>query len=307
MNVIEVEGLRKEIRRRGGRVVALAGLDLCVPAGGVYGFLGPNGSGKTTTIRCLLGLARPTSGTCRLLGAEVPRGLHRVIGRVGSLVETPGLNPGMTARQILEVHARIGAVDRRRVDAVLAQVGLSGRDAEAVRGFSLGMRQRLGVALSLLKDPEVLVLDEPANGLDPAGIREMRELVRRLGDEGRTVFVSSHQLSEVEQTCDRVAILARGRAVAEGTVAEVLGSEQPTVMLVRVGDHSEALAALAAAGIEAFSSDGRLRVSVPPAGAHTITRVLGAAGLWLSELRPDETSLEEVFLRLTGDEELGTP
>ncbi|MGH9278433.1 MAG: ABC transporter ATP-binding protein [Acidimicrobiales bacterium] len=312
MNVIEVEGLRKEIRRRrGGKVSAVAGLDLIVPAGGVFGFLGPNGSGKTTTIRCLLGLARPTGGSCRLLGAAVPGGLRQVTGRVGALVETPGLNPGMTARQIMLVHARIAGMSRRRADDVIAQVGLAGRDAEAVKGFSLGMRQRLGVALALLKDPEVLILDEPANGLDPAGIREMRQLVRRLGDEGRTVFLSSHQLAEVQQICDRVAILARGRAVAEGTVADVLATEQSGTMLVRVPDHASALSALSAVGIEAVADGDALRVTVPPGGLRgpyglegpaTITAVLGASDIWLSELRPDEASLEDVFLRLTGDD-----
>ena len=305
MNVIEVEGLRKEIRRRrGGPVIALAGLDLSVPEGGVYGFLGPNGSGKTTTIRCLLGLARHTRGTVRLLGADVPRGLRHVVGRVGSLVETPGLNPGMTARQILRVHARIAGVDRRRTGQVLTQVGLDSRGDEPVRGFSLGMRQRLGVAVALLKDPAVLMLDEPANGLDPAGIREMRELVRRLGDEGRTVFLSSHQLAEVQQVCDRVAILARGRVVAEGTVAEVLAAGKPATMLVRVPDHPAALAALAGSGIDAAPDGDMLRVRVPAAGAEAITRALASSGLWLSELRPDQVSLEDVFLRLTeGDGE----
>src|SRR5205823_7984747 len=191
------------------------------------GFLGANGSGKTTTIRCLLGLARPSGGRCRLLGAALPGGLRAVIGKVGSLVEAPGLNPGISGRETLTILATAGGIAGQRVDAVLAQVGLAERGDDLVRGYSLGMRERLGLGVALLKDPEVLVLDEPANGLDPGGIREVRELIRRLGREGRTVFLSSHLLAEVEQVCDRVAIVARGRMVATGSVAEVLAAARP--------------------------------------------------------------------------------
>src|SRR6266545_1862260 len=160
MGVIEVEGLRKDYRRSHGRVVStLAGLDLTVPAGGVFGFLGPNGSGKTTTIRCLLGLARPSAGSCSLLGAEVPGQLAGVIQRVGVLVETPGINPGLSGRKTLEVLASVASVSPSRVGTVLDRVGLAERAGDAVRGYSLGMRQRLGIAIALLKDPEVLVLD----------------------------------------------------------------------------------------------------------------------------------------------------
>ena len=191
--VIEVDGLRKEYRRRrGGRVRAVDGLDLSVPAGGVFGFLGPNGSGKTTTIRCLLGLSRPTGGRCSLLGADAPSQLSTVIGQVGALVEAPGLNPGMSGRQTLVILATSVGIGQRRVDDVLDTVGLADRAEDLVRGYSLGMRQRLGLAVALLKDPELLILDEPANGLDPAGIREVRQLVRQLAADGRTVFLSSH-------------------------------------------------------------------------------------------------------------------
>src|SRR5207244_1283702 len=159
---------------------------------------------------------------CRLLGASPPGDLPAVIGRVGSLVEAPGLNPGISGRETLTILDTVGGIGRRRVDAVLDQVGLAERGDDLVRGYSLGMRERLGLGIALLKEPEVLVLDEPASGLDPAGIREVRELVRALGAEGRTVFLSSHLLAEVEQVCDRVAIVARGRTVATGSVAEVL-------------------------------------------------------------------------------------
>ena len=300
-NVIELHGLRKEVRSRRGRVVAVAGLDLEVPAGGVFGFLGPNGSGKTTTIRCLLGLARPTAGDCRLLGARVPRDLPRVIGRVGALVEAPGVNPGMTAEQTVSVLAVVAGVGPRRVADVLEQVGLADRADDATRGYSLGMRQRLGVAIALLKDPELLILDEPANGLDPAGIREMRDLLRRLGDEGRTVFVSSHQLVEVQQVCDRVGIVVAGRAVATGTVAEVMAGSASAATLVRVSNRRAGYAALRAAGYAVEPVEGYLRVSgAPEDDPGQIARALGEHGLWPSELRPEEISLEDVFLQLTG-------
>src|SRR5688500_11400837 len=221
--VIEVHGLRKEYRKfRGGQTVALAGLDLEVPAGGVYGFLGPNGSGKTTTIRCLLGLAQPTAGVCRLLGAAAPSDVGTVIRRVGAIVETPALFPTMSGRRNLSLLARTEGIGGAAVDRALERVGLAERAGDQVRTYSLGMRQRLGLAQALLKDPEILLLDEPANGLDPAGIKEIRELLRSLGDEGRTVFVSSHLLVEIQHTCDRVAILTERRCIASGTVEDVL-------------------------------------------------------------------------------------
>ena len=203
--VIEIEGLRKEYRRlRGGRTIAVDGLDLEVPEGGVFGFLGPNGAGKTTTIRCLLGLVAPSAGTVRLLGSEVPKGLPGVIGKVGAIVETPALFPRFSGRRNLQILARIDGIGKATIEEVLTRVGLADRGDDAVRAYSLGMKQRLGIAAALMKDPQVLVLDEPANGLDPAGIVEVRELVRSLGAEGRTVFISSHILSEIQHTADQV-------------------------------------------------------------------------------------------------------
>jgi ABC-2 type transport system ATP-binding protein len=300
--VIEVDGLRKEYRRRrGGRVLAVDGLDLSVPAGGVFGFLGPNGSGKTSTIRCLLGLSRPSAGHCRVLGAESPRGLPGVIGRVGALVEMPGLNPGVSGRQSLGVLATSAGIGRPAVDAVLERVGLAERADDLVKSYSLGMRQRLGLAVALLKDPEVLVLDEPANGLDPAGIREIRELVRRLGAEGRTVFLSSHLLGEVEQVCDRVAILARGRTVASGSIAEVLSAARPNAMWVVVADLAGGARTLTAKGFFAEIDGDRIRVDIQPEQAESVTRALVADGLFPTELRPVETSLEDAFFALTDE------
>jgi ABC-type multidrug transport system ATPase subunit len=298
--VIEVEGLRKEYRRvRGNRTVALDGLDLAVRRGGVFGFLGPNGAGKTTTIRCLLGLVRPSGGRCRLLGEE-PSGLHRVIRRVGSIVESPTMYPRFSARRNLELLGRISGVGRARVREVLDEVGLAERADDQVKTYSLGMKQRLGIAGALLKDPEVLILDEPANGLDPAGIVEVRELMRRLGSQGRTVFVSSHILNEVQQTADRVAILAKGRQVTTGPVHEVLSAGHATGLVVRLDDVAEGLRILGEAGIDARVDDGLIRVGLPPADAARVTRTLADRGLYLTELRADEANLETVFLQLTG-------
>jgi ABC-2 type transport system ATP-binding protein len=302
VDVIEVAGLRKEYRRlRGGARVAVDGLDLAVPEGGVFGFLGPNGAGKTTTIRCLLGLVAPTAGTCRLLGTDVGGGLHQVIGRVGSIVETPALFPTMTGRRNLELLGRLHGIGRRRVAETLERVGLAERGDDLVKRYSLGMRQRLGLAGALLKDPEVLILDEPANGLDPAGIKEVRDLLRGLGGEGRTVFVSSHLLSEVRQTCDRVAILARGCCVAAGPVDQVLANGHRAGLLVRLDDLDRGQAVLAAAGIPAAADGEVLRVALSPEEASSVTKALAGQGLYLTELRPDEADLETVFLELTGE------
>src|SRR5947208_5013087 len=290
MGVIELHGLRKEYRRiRGGRTMAVDGLDLDVPDGGVFGFLGPNGAGKTTTIRCVLGLVRPNAGSLKLLGADVSSGLAGVIGKVGSIVEQPALFPRFSGRRNLEILGRIHRVGRGTIDGVLERVRLSERADDAVRTYSLGMKQRLGIAAALLKDPSVLLLDEPANGLDPAGIVEVRELIRTLGAEGRTVFVSSHILSEVQQVADRVAILTRGRCVTDGPVAEVLASAGGARgVLVRLdGDLAAGARALHEAGITANVEDGALRADVVPADASRVTKALADRGMYLTELRPD--------------------
>jgi ABC-type multidrug transport system ATPase subunit len=297
--VIEIRGLRKEYRSlRGPRRVAVDGLDLDVPAGCVFGFLGPNGSGKTTTIRCLLGLVRPTAGSLRLLGAEVPGRLPEVVGRVGSIVETPQLFPTMSGRRNLMLLARLHGIGRNRVDAVLERTGLSERGDDLVRRYSLGMKQRLGVAAALLKDPALLVLDEPANGLDPGGIREIRLLLRELAREGRTVFISSHLLGEVAQTCDAVAILRRGRCVASGPVDAVL-ADRPTALVVRVADLDAGAEILRSEGLATERLDGHLRVAAAVADGARVSQVLGEAGHWVSELRAEDVSLEDLFLELT--------
>ncbi len=302
-NVIEIQGLCKEYRRGKSRRAAVDGLDLSVPEGGVYGFLGPNGSGKTTTIRCLLGLVRPTRGQLRLLGRDVPDGLAVALRAVGAIVESPALFPTMTGRENLRLLGAIDGIGKRRVEEVLDEVGLADRGGDLVRKYSLGMRQRLAIAATLLKDPALLVLDEPANGLDPAGIRQVRELMRRLVGEGRTVFLSSHILAEVEQTCDRVAILRRGRCVAEGTVGSVLASAGRSGLIVKVDDLAAGHDALRRRGIAAERQDGHLRVDVAVEAAGRVSEALAGEGQWVTELRPEEHTLEDLFLELTSDDE----
>jgi ABC-2 type transport system ATP-binding protein len=301
MNAIEIRGLGKEYRKlRGGKTVALDGLDLTVEEGGVFGFLGPNGSGKTTTIRCLLGLSRPTAGSCTVLGSDPTTSLPEVLARVGAIVETPALFPTFSGRKNLELLAGILRLPSLRVDQVLETSGLTDRASDLVKSYSLGMKQRLSIAAALLKDPQLLILDEPANGLDPAGIRHVRGLLRRLGAEGRTVFVSSHLLSEVQQTCDHVAILSRGRCVASGPVNEVLQRGRTDAMLIRLHNPEAGLAVLRAAGVEVALQGEMVRAACEPGRGDFLSEVLAREGLYPMELRTEELDLETVFLELTG-------
>jgi len=313
MSVIEVEGLRKEYRRfRKGRTLAVDGLDLSVPEGGVFGFLGPNGSGKTTTIRCLLGLIHPSAGRCTVLGVDAQRDLPTVIAKIGSIVEAPAMFPGFSGRKNLRLLGAVDGIGAKAVDAALERVDLAERGGDLVKHYSLGMKQRLGIAAALLKDPSLLILDEPANGLDPAGIVEIRQLLRRLGDEGRTVFVSSHLLSEVQHICDGVAILSHGRLVRAGAVADVLASGHAAGLIVKLDDLEAGEAALRAKGIQVVREADHLRAAVAPEEAATVSKILAGKRLYLTELRPDQADLETVFLELTSDhdpvtEQEGTP
>jgi len=302
MAVIEIEGLRKEFRRlRGGRNVAVDGLDLSVEHGGVYGFLGPNGAGKTTTIRCMLGLVAPSAGMTRVLGSDTKH-LHTVIDRIGSIVETPTYFPTFSGRRNLRLLGRVDGIGPAAVEAVLERVGLADRADDIVKHYSLGMKQRLGIAAALLREPELLILDEPANGLDPAGIKEVRQLLRMLADEGRTVFLSSHLLGEVQQVCDHVAILARGKCIAQGPVADVLARGEAARMVVKTEDMENALEVLRAAGFEAVINPDHILVTAPAGEGSRITRALASKRMYVSELRPMEVSLEDVFLDLTKDD-----
>jgi ABC-2 type transport system ATP-binding protein len=297
--VIQTQGLRKTFSGRGGRRVAVDGLDLVVAAGGVHGFLGPNGSGKTTTIRMVLGLSRPDSGTIRLFGAEVPAALPTVIGRVGAVVEQPRLFPGFTGRRNLQILARSVGVGDDVVERALGTVALQDRADDRYRGYSLGMKQRLAIAATLLKSPDLLVLDEPTNGLDPSGIREMRDLVRELAAAGTTVLISSHILAEVQQVCDSVSIIGRGRLLASGTVADVLDAGSTgTVVRVRVADPVAASAVLGGAGW-VVQPDGDAMLVSGAGDPASITRALADAGHYLSELIPVRPDLETAFLQIT--------
>ncbi|MBI9113514.1 ABC transporter ATP-binding protein [Sanguibacter suaedae] len=302
---VSTRGLRKTYRSRRGRQVAVEGLDLDVPLGGVHGFLGPNGSGKTTSIRMLLGLVRADSGTMTLFGEEVPERLPQVIGRVGAIVESPTFFPHFTARKNLQLLARaIGAPDGA-VEKVLEDVGLADRAGDRFRTYSLGMKQRLAIAATLLKDPELLIFDEPTNGLDPAGIREIRTTMRTLADQGKTVLVSSHILAEVEQVADTVSIIGHGRLIASGRVSDIIGSATSSVR-VGVADRPTALTVLDAAGLT-VRLDGHDHLLVDGVDDPAqITRLLAGQGLYVHELVPLTAGLESVFLELTAGQGPGT-
>ena len=304
---VEAYNLRKVYRTRRGRHPAVDGLDLRVPLGGVHGFLGPNGSGKTTTIRMLLGLVAADSGYIRVFDREVPLHLAQVIDRVGAIVEQPKFFPAFSGRKNLTLLARAIGAPRGRVYTVLEEVGLADRARDKFRTYSLGMKQRLAIAATLLKDPSLLIFDEPTNGLDPAGIHEIRSTMRDLAGRGKTVLVSSHILSEVQQVADTVSIIGRGRMLAEGTVAEILDAAGEQQARVGVSDPAQAAAILNAAGFLVSASGRHLNVGAANGqlDLSQITRVLADRGLYVEELVPVRRDLESVFLELTADDRLG--
>jgi ABC-2 type transport system ATP-binding protein len=291
--VIEVHGLTK----RYGSTVAVQDLSFAVTAGRVTGFLGPNGAGKSTTMRVILGLVRPSAGTTTVLGRPY-RELDRPEKRVGALLETFDAHPGRSGRNHLRVLALAGGIPRSRVDEVLALVELGQAGRRRVKGYSLGMRQRLGLAAALLGDPEVLVLDEPANGLDPQGIRWLRDFLRSLATEGRTILVSSHVLAEVAQTVDDVVIIHRGRLVRQATIAEV-EALAARATLVRSPDAARLVSLLTGEGVEATAvGEDRVTAHAP---TERVGEIAAAHGVVLHELTAERASLEEVFLELTGE------
>jgi ABC-2 type transport system ATP-binding protein len=291
--MIEVENLSK----RFGKTQAVAGLSFQVDPGTITGFLGPNGAGKSTTLRSVLGLVHPDAGRATVLGVPY-RELDRPIHRVGAVLEASEVHPGRSGRNHLRVLAAAAELPRSRVEEVLTLVELSGSARRRVKGYSLGMRQRLGLAAALLGDPEVLVLDEPANGLDPAGIRWLRDFLRSLAKEGRTILVSSHVLAEVAQTVDRVVIIHRGRLVQQASIAEVLAGAQGATR-VRSPDGGRLRELLAAEGVAINEADGALLVDTPP---ERVGELAAANGIVLHELTVERATLEEVFLELTGGE-----
>jgi len=292
---------RDLVKRYGERIVAVNGLTLRVRRGEVYGFLGPNGAGKTTTLRMILGLIRPTSGEVTVL-SEAP-GTANGLRRIGGMIEGPAFYPFLSGRDNLRVMARYAGVPEERIEPVLAEVELAERGGDAFGTYSQGMKQRLGVAAALLKEPELLILDEPTNGLDPAGMAEMRALIRDLGRGGRTVLLSSHLMTEVEQICDRVGIIRKGRLVTEGTVEDLRAEDALRIKAEPQDEARRLIAAMHGVG-EVTVHDGHLRIATDPARSAAINRELVSAGLNVSEVCVERASLEDVFLELTQESEV---
>ena len=300
---IQTSGLTKQF----GDQLAVNEIDLSVPAGSVFGFLGPNGSGKTTTIRMLLGLAEASSGEIKLLGQDIPKQLEHALPQVGALVEGPAFYPFMSGRNNL---IRIDSADRfsdsatrlKRVDAALERVGLTNAANKKVHAYSLGMKQRLGLANALLKPRKLLILDEPTNGLDPQGTREVRNLIRSLTSEGITIFLSSHLLSEIEMLCSHIAVMSAGKIVAQGEI-EDLRNEEPTRLILRTSKVDQAVEILKENGIEKakirgdqITSDVEPNLDVAALNAKLVRKKVDVL-----EIRLERSSLEEKFVKLTGE------
>ncbi|MER6037438.1 MULTISPECIES: ATP-binding cassette domain-containing protein [unclassified Streptomyces] len=298
MSVIRTAGLT----RRFGDVTALDGLTLELPRAGVIGLVGPNGSGKSTLIRMLLGLIAPTSGTAEVLDEPISTP-GRYLSRVGALVESPAFMPGLSARANLMSLARLRGLPASRVEDVLQIVGLTGRDAEPVKQFSLGMKQRLGIAAALLPDPKLLILDEPTNGLDPSGIVEIRGLLADLAEAGRTVIVSSHLLAEIETVCDFLVVIRFGHLVYSGPVTDLLARTKQRIEITaeHERDTSSLLALLSADGWQVeHTASGRLSVTADERQGAELNRCAARGGITLTSMTPVRGSLEEIFLQMTG-------
>ena len=291
----------RSLVKRYGDLLAVDHVDLTVETGDVFGYLGPNGAGKTTSRRMLLGLIRPTSGAARLFGRDPVLDGARALDGVAGFVEGPRFYPYLTGRKNLRLLADLdGHGARTRIDEVLALVDLSDRAKDRVGGYSHGMRQRLGIAASLLRNPQLLLLDEPTTGLDPAGMRDMRDLVRRLAGEGITVLLSSHLLAEVEELCNRVAIIQKGRILYEGALASLLASAASGYVLRALDVEQAAEVCRAQAGIaDVRALDGEVRFSADEDAVAALTVELGRAGVGITALVPQTVSLEELFLGMT--------
>src|SRR3989440_3216318 len=295
--IVETHGLTK---RYGSGVLAVNSIDMSVRRGEVYGFLGPNGAGKTTTLRMLVGLIRPTSGTATAAGH--PPGNPAGLAKIGSLIESPGFYPYLSGRENMRVIADLAGVGYKRVEEVLDMVELGSRAGRKFGTYSTGMKQRLGVAAAVLKDPELLILDEPTNGLDPQGMAEMRKLIKDIGQGERTVLLSSHLLGEVEQICDRVGVISNGKLVTQSTVQELLGEEGVLVRAQPIEQAQDILTRMLGAA-SVVHEDGYFHLKTDPARSMEINQQLINAGVGVSELRPFERSLEEVFFQLTGEKQ----
>ncbi|WP_432032072.1 ABC transporter ATP-binding protein [Streptomyces antibioticus] len=302
-DVIRTRGLTK--RYRGGRL-AVDRLDLAVPAGSVFGFLGPNGSGKTTTIRMLMGLIEPTAGSARVLGQPMPRAARRVLPQIGALIEGPALYGFLSGRDnLLRLDAADPTADprtrRTRVAAALDRVGLTAAAGKKAKAYSLGMKQRLGLAAALLRPRRLLVLDEPTNGLDPQGMREIRALVRELASDGTTVFLSSHLLDEIEQVCTHAAVMARGRLITQGAVADLAAGARGRLVVTTpdTGDAARVLKEQGAADVTA--EEDRVTADPPDRDLAEVTAALVTAGVRVRGLAVERASLEDAFVALTGE------
>jgi len=307
----------KELTKTFGSLVAVNNLELEVMRGDVFGFLGPNGSGKTTTIRMLLGLIRPTSGHISIFGMDNSSHMQGILPRLGAIIETPVFYPYLSGIDNLRSVAagsgmKLGKASQQRIDEVLDIIDLRSQSNDAFRKYSLGMKQRLGIGAALLTDPELVLLDEPTNGLDPAGVHEIRQLIQRLAALGKTVFVSSHILYEIQQICNRVAILQKGRLLRQGNVQDLL--RQGEQLIVRLNTPDETQAAMLtlqkaregiATWLKAVSIDSSepnkpvLRIDAPVARSSEITALLAQRNLFIAEMHPSQASLEEIFLELT--------
>jgi ABC-2 type transport system ATP-binding protein len=301
---VSTNGLSK---RFGDRTV-VDQVDLAIPAGSVCGFVGPNGAGKTTTIRMLLGLIRPTAGSGSILGGRLTEPAT-YLRKVGALIEAPAFYPQLSGRDNLRALARLGQLNLKTVEPALARAGLTARAGDKYRSYSLGMKQRLGIAAAMLPDPELLILDEPTNGLDPAGIVEMRGLIRSFADDGMTVLVSSHLISEIEQICDYVVMIRAGRLVHQGSVADLRATQQRDVIAApeHDGDLEQLAKVLAAAGCTTTVQPAEHTVRVETAGlsAADLNRLAAGNGITLRQLAEQTRSLERAFFALTGTDDAG--
>jgi ABC-2 type transport system ATP-binding protein len=296
-------------KRFGDRTV-VDQVDLAIPSGSVCGFVGPNGAGKTTTIRMLLGLIRPTRGSGTILGGSLTEPAS-YLTKVGALIEAPAFYPQLSGRDNLKAIARLGQIPISAIEPALVRTGIAARAGDRYRSYSLGMKQRLGIAATLLGDPELLILDEPANGLDPAGILEMRSLIRSFADDGLTVLVSSHLISEIEQVCDYVVMIRAGRIVHQGSVAELRATQQPDILAAPEHDHDrERLAEIfEAAGclVTERHSEGGMVVEEANLSAADLNRLAAGHGITLRQLSERTRSLERAFFALTGTESADVP
>ena len=296
--VVETRNLTK----RFGKIIAVDELSIEGFRGEVFGFLGPNGSGKSTAMGMILGLIAPTSGSVSVFGLDVTRHLPDILSRTGALTESTGFYPYLSGYENLRYFARItGGISGSRIEEVLEMVDLKSRANDPFSNYSLGMKQRLGLASALLGDPEFIILDEPTNGLDPAGMKEIRELITLLGQQGKTVFLNSHLLHEVQQVCDRVAIIKRGRVITQGSVKELLN--QTHILQVKTTQTDDAFNLLSGMDWSKNISrnEERILLEVEPEYAYKVSAVLAEKGIYLTEMKYRENTLEDLFLELTGE------